>query len=112
MWSFINKNNILSNDQFGFCANRNTELSVLRALSSINLAHNKGFPSLGLFVDISKAFDSLNHSILLDKLQHLGFRGVTRVWLCSYLNTRYQYVEINGIKSGMRKISCGVPQGI
>ena len=90
MWSFINKNNILSNNQFGFCANHNTELAVLHAQSSINLAHNIGIPSLGLFIDISKAFNSINHSILLDKIQHLGFRGVTHIWFSSYLSTRYQ----------------------
>jgi hypothetical protein len=62
-------------------------------------------------VDLSKAFDTLNHKILLRKLEHYGIRGIALKWFESYLNNREQYVEYNGTKSSYLKISCGVPQG-
>ena len=72
--SFINKFNLISNCQFGFQKNLNTELAVIHALHHITNSLNANVPVLGLFIDISKAFDSINHSILLDKLFRLGFR--------------------------------------
>ena len=72
---------------------------------------NHKIPTLGLFIDISKAFDSMNHSILLDKLYCMGFRGLVHFWLSDYLSSRFQYVEVNGKQSSYRKISCGIPQG-
>ena len=54
--------------------------------------------SIGLFIDLSKAFDTLNHKILLQKLNHYGIRSVTPKWFESYLTNRYQYVEYNGVK--------------
>ena len=111
MLSYINKFNILSNDQFGFRKNRNTELAVIHALMPVISSLNEGLPSISLFIDIAKAFDSINHQILLDKLFCMGFRGVALKWLNSYLNMRFQYVESNGVQSSMRKITCGVPQG-
>ena len=65
--------------------------------------------SIGLFVDLSKASDTLNHRILLQKLNHYEIRGVTLKWFESYLSNRYQYVEYNGVKSNL--LFCGVPQG-
>ena len=65
---------------------------------------------LGLFIDISKAFDSINHSILLDKLYCMGFKRLVHSWLSDYLYLRFQYVEVNGKQSNYRKISYGVPQ--
>ena len=109
--SFINKFNLISNCQFGFQKNLNTELAVIHALHHITNSLNANVPVLGLFIDISKAFDSINHSILLDKLFRLGFRGTIHSLLSSYLSNRFLFVEINGAKSNFHKISCGVPQG-
>ena len=61
---------------------------------------------LGLFIDISKAFDSINHSIILDKLYCMGFRGLVHSWLTDYLSLRFQYIEVYGKQSNYRKISC------
>src|SRR2546425_7369994 len=65
----------------------------------------------GIFFDISKAFDSLDPSILLSKLMNYGFRGQIYVWLSSYLSNRQQFIVINGASSGLLTNSYGVPQG-
>ena len=66
---------------------------------------------LGVFIDFSKAFDTVNHHILLQKLSHYGIRGLALNWFTSYLDNRYQYVSFDSTESTRRKITCGVPQG-
>ena len=109
--SFINKFKLCSDCHFGFQKHRSTELAIIHALDYIINALNSNTPVVGLFVDISKAFDSINHRILLDKLHHLGFRDIIHSWLSSYLYNRLQYVEIIRVKSDYQKIVCGVLQG-
>ena len=67
--------------------------------------------SIGIFVDLSKAFDTINHKILLSKLQYYGVRGLALNWFKDYLRNRIQFVEYNNIASSVKYISCGVPQG-
>ena len=67
--------------------------------------------TLGVFVDLSKAFDTIDHNILLDKLYHFGVRGNTHKWFCSYLNNRSQYTSVEGVRSNHASIGRGVPQG-
>ena len=67
--------------------------------------------SCGVFIDLEKAFDTVNHHILLSKLHHYGIRGVANKWFSSYLSNRYQKVSLNGESSTTLPVSCGVPQG-
>ena len=67
--------------------------------------------SVGIFLDLSKAFDTVNHVILVDKLEHYGIRGLALDWIRSYSSNRKQYVEYNGHRSLRNEISCGVPEG-
>ena len=67
--------------------------------------------TLAGFLDLSKAFDTVNHNVLLYKLNHYGIRGITNKWFASYLSNRKQYIEINKSKSSLKRITNGVPQG-
>ena len=67
--------------------------------------------SCGIFLDFSKAFDTVNHNILIEKLDYYGIRGVTKDWFTSYLTNRYQYVSLGQTESELQPVSCGVPQG-
>ena len=66
---------------------------------------------VGILLDLSKAFDTLDHSILLNKLNHIGIRGISLNWFNSYLSNRQQYTFVKNTKSHTKIISCGVPQG-
>jgi hypothetical protein len=66
---------------------------------------------IGSFIDLSKAFDTLNYDILLKKLQLYGIRGLPNMLFKSYLNNRQQYVYFNNDTSGIKYVNCGVPQG-
>ena len=65
----------------------------------------------GLFLDFTKAVDTVNLDILLQKLEHLGIRGISLNWFKSYLSNRYRYVDYSGVSSELQYIRCGVPQG-
>ena len=84
---------------------------MINITENITKALNDGNISYGVFVDLQKAFDTVDHQILLAKLSHYGIRGVSNDWFKSYLSNCSQYVSINGYDSGLATINCGVPQG-
>ena len=67
--------------------------------------------TIGVFIDLKKAFDTLNHGILIKKLEHYGIQGIASKWIISYLIRRKQYVSIQDTSSEHKEILCGVPQG-
>ena len=109
--SFIDQNNILSKAQYGFRKNISTSLAIIDLVEKISNSIENNEHSLGIFLDLAKAFDTVNHSILLTKLYHYGIRGVAFDWFKNYLSKRYQYVSINDTSSDRLPITCGVPQG-
>jgi len=108
---YLDQCNILCSNQYGFRKGYSTDMAVSQFVEKIyDSLENEQF-AIGLFLDLSKAFDTVNHSILLDKLSFYGIRGVPLQWFRSYLNNRKQYVAYNGYESSMCNIECGVPQG-
>ena len=80
-------------------------------VDKIQTAIEKKLYSCGLFLDLSKAFDTVNHSILIRKFEFYGISGIAKNWFVSYLNNRFQFVTIENISSELEHITCGVPQG-
>ena len=109
--SFMNKHNILYAYQFGFRMQHSPNLALIVLVDRISKALENGDFALGLLLDFSKAFDTVNHSILYKKLEFYGVRGLALQWFQSYLSDRTQYVEYNNVHSGKGIITCGVPQG-
>ena len=108
---FISKLNILCDNQYGFRKNHSTSLALIEFYDKVSSAFNRGEVAVGIFLDLSKAFETVNHDILFDKLRRYGIRGVALDWVKSYFSDRLQYVDFNGNSSSLQKISCGVPQG-
>ena len=113
MLSYLNKHDILYKLQFGFRKGHDTSQPVIHFLNNIQEALNKNIPeyTVGCFLDLKKAFDTANHNILLQKMHHYGFRGISLTWFKNYLLDRTQVVNVNGTDSSPRNISVGVPQG-
>ena len=108
---FIDRFNILTNLQYGFRKAKNTTQAIFRLTHDmLNTFHEKSY-TVALFLDLSKAFDTVNREILKHKLLIYGFRGVTNSFLSSYLSERKQYVNIGNFKSSTEFINHGVPQG-
>ena len=108
---YINENQILYKYQFGFQKGKSTFMALIVLLDKISAALENGDFVIGVFLDFSKAFDTVDHNILLEKLDFYGIKGVTYKWFEDYLSERKQYVTYNGITSDMEVIKCGVPQG-
>jgi hypothetical protein len=108
---YIDKNTILSPHQYGFRPNRSTVMAINDLYSKITEHLDNKHHTIGLFLDLSKAFDTLDHEILLSKLNSYGIRGLANKWVENYLTGRKQYVNFNQHSSSLSKITCGVPQG-
>ena len=110
LMSFINSNSILSESQYGFRKKRSTAYALSDFIESVSNELQDKY-SIGIFIDLKKAFDTVDHKILLKKLQHYGIRGVALSWIESYLFNRNQFVNYGNCNSKNLPITCGVPQG-
>ena len=108
---FIDKNDILYDLQYGFRNKHSTQHAILDIVNTIHSNMDNRKYSCGIFIDLKKAFDTVNHEILLTKLEHYGIRGVINSWFRSYLSDRRQSIEIDKCISETETIVCGVPQG-
>ena len=107
--SLINKHKLLYSYQFGFRRGHSPDLALICLVDRIANALENGEYVLGLFLDFSKAFDTVNHDISFTKLECLGIRDTPLQWFKSYLSDREQYVIYNETCSSYKTISCGVP---
>ena len=111
MTNYLEKFKILYDFQFGFRKNYSTSIAVIDVVNMIQNELFQGNYVLGVFMDLQKAFDTVNIQILLAKLEHYGFRGPYLDWFNSYLTNRLQFTEVNGASSLSRTVTCGIPQG-
>ena len=109
--SFLDKYDAIYQKQFGFRKQHSTAHTLISLTEEIRRALDKGQFSCGVFIDLQKAFDTVDHTILLNKLKHYGIRGKANKWFHSYLTDRRQFVSIAGVNSEIRHILHGVPQG-
>ena len=108
---FIDRNDISYSSQYGFRKGHSTQHAILDIVNAIQTNMNQGLYSCGIFIDLKKAFDTVNHGILLNKLQHYGFRSIINDWFTSYLKNRLQTTQICQHISSKAMITCGVPIG-
>ena len=108
---FFERFNIFFKNQFGFLKKRLTNDAVLEFTEFCYSALNEKKSTATVLLDFSKVFDTIDHNILVKKLECYGIRGKSNEWFCSYLANRRQYVKINDNKSITSTITCGVPQG-
>ena len=110
LFTYFNENEYLCKNQYGFRSLHSTELANLELVDKISLAVDKGQTPLAIYLDISKAFDTLDHKILLKKLTYYGITETTLSWFKS-LSNRSSYVIFNITRSNININSIGVPQG-
>ena len=109
--AFIEVKRILYESQYGFRNKMSTSMAIFELIDNITSSIDNQDSTIGIFIDLKKAFDTIDHALLLKKLSHYGVRGVANEWLTSYLSERSQYVRFNNCESTCKYISCGVPQG-
>jgi hypothetical protein len=109
--SYLKKHDILYKYQFGFKKNHSTYMALSLLIDKILTALDKNEHVIGLYLDFAKAFDTVDHNILLSKLSHYGIRGTMLKWFESYLQNRKQIVKYNKATSDEKYVKCGVPQG-
>lgn len=109
--NFLSEKGILASNQYGFRSGRSTEDAVIELTTTIVRNFDRGLKTVGIFLDLSKAFDTVSIPILLDKLEQLGIRGSVNHLFGSYLSDRRQIVFVDNISSDEELITFGVPQG-
>jgi len=95
----------------GICSNHSTFMALLEMQDKTSKSLDDGNITAAVFIDLSKAFDTINHDVLCRKLEFYGVRGIALQWFIDYLSNRKQCVYYNGVASDFMNIPCGVPQG-
>ncbi len=111
LYHYFQSNKLFYNSQYGFRSQHSTELAALEVIDRIMLSMDKNDIPINVYIDLSKAFDTLDHDILLHKLSYYGINGTSLNLMKSYLSGRKQFVEIDNVKSETIEIKTGVPQG-
>ena len=111
VYNYFNSNDLFYKSQYGFRTGHSTELASLEFTDIIYQNLDRGKIPISVFLDLSKAFDTLDHSILLNKLQYYGIKGKSLDWFQSYLSNRCQFVDFDGTLSNVLPLTTGVPQG-
>ena len=108
---FLDEHEVIISGQYGFRAGHSTVMAITDMVEKVRAAWASKEEALGVFIDLKKAFDTVDHEILLQKMDHYGIRGVAQGLMRSYLRDRTQYVCYGGYESERGKVECGVPQG-
>ena len=108
---YLDKHGILFKNQYGFRKGHSTSFALLHLFEKISSAIDRREHTVGIFLDLSKAFDTVNFNILFDKLEQYGIRGIALNWIKDYFSRRSQFVQFNEHCSNYYSIKCGVPQG-
>ena len=111
LYSFLSSKNIIFRNQFGFRKKHLTSHAVNYSVDKVITEIEKKKHVIGIFIDLSKAFDTIEHGILLDKLEHNGIRGKLHTLIKSYISCRTQQTKILGMSSDKCFVKYGVPQG-
>ena len=111
LYAYFNDNKLFYSHQSGFRALHSVLTCLLKSSDECYHDFDKGFLSSVVFIDLRKAFDTVDHAILIQKLCHYGVRGKELDWFKSYLQDRKQCCKVNGHKSKLANVNCGVPQG-
>ena len=111
VYNHLDSKGLLYEKQFGFQRNNSTEHAILQLTRDITSSFEKGEYTLGVFIDLSKAFDTADHQILIKKLQYYGIDDTALEWFKSYLSNRKQYISSQDVSKICLDIICGVPQG-
>ncbi len=110
--SFLQKNYLCEEFQSGFRPHHSTETALVKITNDLLLASDQGCISLLVLLDLSTAFDTIDHDILIDRLQnYTGIQGQALRWFRSYLSDRYHFVYLNGESSQLSPVKYGLPQG-
>ena len=111
LYDYLDKNRHLFSNQSGFRALHSTVTCLLNNTDDWYVNMDNGRYTANIFIDLKKAFDTVDHDILLAKLRKYGVDNLEFAWFSSYLTNRKQYCKVNGVSSKMKDIKCGVPQG-